>query len=114
MMTLRLTLRPHSKPNGEYTGKFDASIGADFICRSREPLGDGARILLARGYNPETLISTRHAGKDFDNFKPIPIGKAAGLTTKEGDNGPRIVKWEPMQDAAKRRAHRPPARVAAE
>ena len=113
-MTLRLTLRPHSKPSGEYTGKFDASIGADFICRSREPLGDGARILLARGYNPETLITTRHAGKDFDNFKPMSIGKAAGLTTREDTNGPRIIKYEPHPNAARRRAHRPPARVAAE
>ena len=63
-----LTLRPHVKPNGDYTGKFDAYVGDDFICRSREPLFDAARVLMARGYNPDTLLTTRHDGKAFDNF----------------------------------------------
>ena len=59
-MTLRLTLRSHTKPSGDHTGKYDAYIGSDFICRSREPLFDGARVLLARGYNPDTMLTTRH------------------------------------------------------
>ena len=113
-MTLRLTLRPHIKPNGDHSGKFDAYLGDDSICRSREPLFDGARVLLARGYNPDTLLTTRHEGKQFDNFKPATIGELAALATSEDQNGPRIVKWEPMSDAEKARAHRPPMSVAAE
>lgn len=113
-MTLRLTLRPHVKPNGDHTGKFDALIGSDFIYRAREPLFDGARVLLARGYNPDTLMTTRHEGKQFDNFKPASIGAMAELATSEDKNGPRIVKWKLMSDAEKARAHQPPALAAAE
>ncbi len=113
-MTVRLILRPCPLTAAKHADKLDAYLDGHYIVTSREPLLDGARELLRRGYDPDTLLTTRHDGKAFDNFKPLPLGKVAELTTREDKNGPRIVKWKPMPDAVKRREHRPHSAVAAE
>jgi hypothetical protein len=47
-------------------GKFETHLNGRQLCISRQPLLDGARILLAEGIDPETPIVTRHAGAGFD------------------------------------------------
>jgi len=46
---LRLHLRPHIEHDGCHWGRFDAHLGGKLIVRSRQPLYDGARHLLALG-----------------------------------------------------------------
>ncbi len=99
MTTVRLILRPCSLTAAKHADKLDAYLDGHYIVTSREPLFDGARELLRRGYDPATLMTTRHDGKAFDNFEPLPLARLAGLTTREDSNGPRIVKWKPMPDA---------------
>jgi hypothetical protein len=50
--TLRLVLRPHPERSPNRPMKFEAFLGADLVCVSHQPLFDGARALLARGYPP--------------------------------------------------------------
>ena len=115
MTTVRLILRPCSLTAAKHADKLDAYLDGHYIVTSREPLLDGARELLRRGYSPDTLLTTRHEGKSFDNFKPAPIGKLAGLTiTEESRDGLRIRRWVPPKDAERNPDIEPPARVAAE
>ena len=99
MSVIRLIIRPCPITSSKHADKFDAYPDGHYIVTSREPLFDGARELLRRGYDPDTLMTTRHDGKAFDNFKPAPLGKLAGLSSRDDKNGPRIVKWKPMPDA---------------
>ena len=113
---VRLIIRPHPHRIGaKIADRFDAFLDGEFICTSREPLFDGARELLARGYDPSTLMTTRHVGKSFDNFKPAPIGKLAKLMIEESDaGGLRMRKWEPHPRADSCRGLVAQTRVAAE
>ena len=115
MTTVRLILRPCSLTAAKHADKLDAYLDGAYIVTSREPLLDGARELLRRGYDPATLMTTRHDGKAFDNFKPAPLGKLAGLAIGEGDKrGLQLRKWEPYPNAVSRCPVEAPARVAAE
>ena len=45
---------------------FEAQCSGQLIvARTREPLLDGARALLAAGYHPDTVIVLRHAGSEL-------------------------------------------------
>ncbi len=100
-MMLRLIIRQHPHHTGaKIADRFDAHLDGEHICTSREPLFAGARELLARGYDPSTLMTTRHDGKTFDNFKPAPIGKLAKLMIVEADiRGLQMRKWQPHPKA---------------
>jgi hypothetical protein len=88
---LRLALRSHDRH-----GWFDAYLGADLICTSRQPLLDGARELLRLGHDPTLLLTTRHDGKGYDHFIPRPIGDLAALTVDEHNLRLRkFVPWKP-------------------
>ena len=55
---------------------FTATLdGEEIVSGTTGPLAGSARVLLARGVDPTTLITMRHAGKDFDSFEPAPIGQ---------------------------------------
>lgn len=78
-------------------GKYHGWVGEAHVAHSAEPLFAGARVLLKMGYDPEELVTTRHRGKGFDNFVPLPLGKAAKLTVTEPDLGPpRIRPYVPF------------------
>ena len=115
-MMLRLIIRQHPHHTGaKIADRFDAHLDGEHICTSREPLFAGARELLARGYDPSTLMTTRHDGKTFDSFKPAPIGKLAKLMIMESSrDGLRLVKWKPMSEADKAQLGAPRMRAAAE
>jgi hypothetical protein len=80
-------------------GKFTAcleSIGETIVIGSRQPLVDGARELLTRGYDPATPLTMRHQGSTCDSFKPAPIGEWAMWTYTEGETSPlRKARWMP-------------------
>jgi hypothetical protein len=75
-------------------GRFEARVGDLVICVSRQPLLDGARVLLA-DYPPETALIMRHAGSNTDALRST-IGAASRLTVEEGDRtGPKLRRWKP-------------------
>ena len=69
-------------PDGQLLGNFS------------QPLYEGARALLALGYPPDQLMTTRWAGKNYDNFQPRPIGLLAKWTVTEGDRM-QLRRWAP-------------------
>lgn len=77
MAAVTLVLRPEGK------GRFAAYLDGALICTSKQPLLDGARELLRRGYDPATLLTSRHEGKAYDSFVPAPIGDLAKLTVRD-------------------------------
>lgn len=46
------------------------------------PLLDGAFALLARGADPEALVTMRHAGAAHDSFEPMPLRIPAAAGAK--------------------------------
>ena len=61
-------------------GLFAGRVGNETIVRSRQPFFDGARVLLARGYDPARPYNMRHANSDVLSFLTTTIGRAAGLS----------------------------------
>jgi len=60
---------------------------------SRQPLFDGARKLLDRGYSPDATLVLRHQGAPHDAIAG-QIGQAAALTVDDNRNGaPRLRRW---------------------
>jgi hypothetical protein len=97
LAAIRLVVTPETDP--EKAGRFAArleSTGEVVVASTRQPLADGARELLARGFDPATPLTMRHEGKAYDSFQPLPIGQWAGWTYTEGENTPlRCVRWMP-------------------
>ena len=61
----------------------------------RDPLTDGARILLAEGVDPAEPLVLRHEGSDEDCLTST-VGGAAGLRVVEGERtGVRFVRYQP-------------------
>jgi hypothetical protein len=90
--TLRLIAFPDRKRPGAFIGYLET--GGALIGSTRQPLVDGARELLARSFDPRTPLTMRIEGKAYDSFQPLPIGKWAGWTYEERDQGGlRCVRW---------------------
>jgi len=71
------------------------STGEHIVC-SHQPLVDGARELIARDYNPATLLTMRHAGRGYDSFPPRPIGALARVSYSESEaRALRRIPWQP-------------------
>jgi hypothetical protein len=66
--------------------------------------------LLALGHDPAAPLTTRHDGKPYDNFLPMPIGELAQWTITEGERGMERRRWRPFSSPHVR----PPMREAAE
>jgi hypothetical protein len=56
------------------------STGEVVVTSSRQPLADGARELIALGFDRHTMLTLRHAGSIHDSFKPAPIAEWAKWT----------------------------------
>jgi hypothetical protein len=54
-------------------------------CDSRQPLLDGARRRLERGFDPEALLTMRMHDRPYDTLDPKPIREWAKLTIAERD-----------------------------
>jgi hypothetical protein len=77
-------------------GLFSGYIGGELIVRSRQPLLDGARALLARGYNASTPYDMRHANSDTLSFVTTTIERAAGLDVREDSRGNALPQIQPV------------------
>jgi hypothetical protein len=95
---VRLVVAPASA--GRFTARLE-STGDLITSGTRQPLVDGARELLARGFDPATPLTMRREGKGYDSFQPMPVGKWAGWTYEESGTKPlRRVRWMPFPTAA--------------
>ena len=83
------------KPSGK-AGRFSACVGDELIVTSRLPFLDGARALLARGYDPATPYNMRHANSETLSFVTTTIGLAAGLSVNDART-PRFQKFIPFE-----------------
>ena len=92
---IRLIIFPAQTP-----GKFIARLeDGTKVCRSHQPIAEGARELLKRGFDPSLPITMRHHGKGFDSYLPHSLGVWAQITYSEGDKqGVRREKWRPRLD----------------
>jgi hypothetical protein len=89
-----ITVTPDSRPS-----RYQAFVETEQepLCVSRQPFLDGARKLLARGHDPETMLVMRWAGAE-DWALRGPLGLAAKLTVDE-HNGV-FAKWKPYSRSA--------------
>jgi hypothetical protein len=79
-------------------GLFNGRVGHEVIVRSRQPFLDGARVLLARGYDPATPYNMRHARSRDPSFVTTTIGRAAGLRAVDDGSGMRLRKFVPLEE----------------
>lgn len=101
MSSLSIELVPVRQRPGVYA----ALLGQRVLARSRQPLLDAARGLLAEGMAPETVLVARHAGSSTIAMRST-VGEAAKWTIKERDRGglrkelwqPHPKAGEPMED----------------
>ena len=75
----------------ELRGAADGRLLSDSV---RDPLTDGARILLAEGVDPAEPLVLRHEGSEVDCLTST-VGRAAGLRVTEGDHPVRFIRYQP-------------------
>jgi hypothetical protein len=95
----RLIVTPEAdaQKGGRFTGRLE-STGELIVAGSRQPLVDGARELLARGFDPATTLTMRMEGKTYDSFQPLPIGEWAKWSYAEGEKTPlQRQRWKPRE-----------------
>jgi hypothetical protein len=96
----RLIVIPLESKPGRFSAHLE-STGTPVVTSSKQPLVDGARELLAAGFDPAIALTMRHDGSSRDSFQPLPIGRWAGWTYEEGERKPlRRVRWMPFPTAA--------------
>jgi hypothetical protein len=68
-------------------GRYTATLpNGENLVTSHQPLFAGARALAARGVDPATLLTMRHAGSHTVAMRST-VGRAAKLTVEEPDRG---------------------------
>ena len=73
----------------------------EHVVTSHQPLLDAARHQLARGFDPATPLTMRHASTAHDSFAPQPMGQLTKLTCGEGEKMPlQRQRWKPRGSAA--------------
>ena len=88
-------------------GLFEGRVGDETVVRSRQPFLDGARVLLARGYDPATPYNVRHANSSTLSFVSTTLGRAAGLSVNADRT--RFQKFVPFAGPIKGAAEWPAA-----
>lgn len=82
-----------------------------FVCTSREPFYNSARVLLSWGYDPREPLEALRAGTTQVDFRD-QLGKASAKTVVEGETvPPRITQYREHPDYA---SLRPRTKEAAE
>jgi len=104
-------LRIRTKPHPTRPGVFVARVEGKFLCASRTPLADGARMLIKMGFPPSLLITMRHDGAEHDSFDPEPLANWAARAFVETPHGPKLIEWEPFPEARRPRAAVPSDRT---
>ncbi len=75
-------------------GMYEARHEGRLLCRSATPFLDGARCLIARGFDPNETLAMLRTGKSEADLTG-KLGEAAQLTVHEGRRQPRFVKYRP-------------------
>ncbi len=79
-------------------GRYDAMCDGNLIVANRrEPLFAAARVMLAKGEPPDTVLVMRHAGSAIDSMSG-KVGKLAKLGVRERGNGHRIVRFQDVTE----------------
>jgi hypothetical protein len=94
----RLIFTPEAdaEKGGRFTGRLE-STGETIATNTKQPLVDGARELLGRGFDPATPLTMRMEGNTYDSFQPLPIGEWAKWTYAESEERAlRRVPWMPF------------------
>ncbi len=88
-------------PDPERPGYFTARLAGDdrVLARSRTPFFDGARTLLAEGFDPATRLTMMHAGSTIESLSAT-IGTAARLTVEESAHGPVLRRFRMAPQSA--------------
>src|SRR5262245_11952073 len=73
---LRLLIEPDPRKAGSFAARLERT-GEVVVGNTRQPLVDGARELLARGFDLATPLAMRMVGKAYDSFQPAPIDEWA-------------------------------------
>jgi hypothetical protein len=96
----RLIVIPLESKPGRFSGRLE-STGEVIVTSSKQPLVDGARELMAAGFDPATPLTMRHEGSPHDSFEPLTISEWAGLTFGEGEKTTlRCAPWMPFPAGA--------------
>ena len=94
----RLIVTPEAaEKGGRFTGRLE-STGETIATNTKQPIVDGARELLARGFDSATPLTMRMEGKTYDSFQPLPIGEWAKWSYAEGEKTPlQRQRWKPRE-----------------
>jgi hypothetical protein len=93
--TIELVIRPgpRNPTTKSREGRYSAVWGERVVVTAKEPFFAAARILVAEGFDPNTVLTMRHDGSQTRSLT-MPLGKAAGLMVEENDDGLRIRRWK--------------------
>jgi hypothetical protein len=86
-----LVVTESPRRDGRYTATCN---GQTVVESSREPFLAGARVLLARGFDPAARYVMRRTADGPDALIST-LGKAAKLTVADSDGQARFVGWTP-------------------
>ena len=99
-----ITLTIHSDDGGI---TWEAWVGDDPLGRFRDPLTDGARVLLKDGADPKTKLELKHRGQDFVSLTSS-VGFAASKRIVESSrDGLVFVPFEDTDQIAERMGRSP-------
>lgn len=91
MSTVRIVLEPATT-----MGRFRATLDDRLLVTSREPLYSAARVLIAEGMDPDTVLEAQHAGSPIVAMR-CKLAEAAKWTVSESDaGGLRRRPWQPF------------------
>jgi hypothetical protein len=82
---LNIVVRPAPGQPGVFEARLDSE--PDVLCVSREPLFDAARVLMALGHDPRSILRMRHFGKS-EVALTARLSVAASLTIEQSAFGP--------------------------
>lgn len=78
------------------TGRWRALWGQKLLVTSREPFYSAARVLMAEGLDPDTVLEAQHKGSPIVAMR-ARLGEAAKWTVEETDKGGlQRRKWRPF------------------
>lgn len=98
------------QPSKTKAHHYQAYLGDTVLCTSRTPFFEGARVLLSRGYDPNTGLTLRHRGAAHVSLRST-ISAAAGQTVIENSReGPILGVYElyPLKERRKAEKHSAP------
>jgi hypothetical protein len=90
MLTITIVVLPVGR------GRFAASLEATgrLLVTSRTPFLDAARVLLAEGHDPASVLQTHRPDRAVWDLRAT-IGRAARLTVREDNGPPQFAPYRP-------------------